>query len=133
MDEAVVCPGCGCAVAQERSERKTVSYDDAVKGALTTNIISLIILAAAAACWLFVSMWIGAALCLVAELVALAPNSKLQKAFKQNGIKNGDKKEVKAELKAITKDLKGRFPAYKISKILAIISLILLIVFALFI
>lgn len=35
-------------------------------------------------CALFVNAWIGLVLCLVAELVALSPNSKLQKTFKNN-------------------------------------------------
>ena len=33
MDEAVICPGCGCAISNATSAKKEVSYDDAVSKA----------------------------------------------------------------------------------------------------
>lgn len=128
MDEAVVCPSCGCAVETETPKIKEVSYDDYVKGAATTNIISAVVIALGIVTWLFVNMWLGAILCLVAELIALSPNSKVQKALKQNGLV-GNTKEMKEKRKAIMKDLKAKNSAYKFSMILAIVALILLIVF----
>ncbi len=127
MDEAVICPGCGCAVEKE-VKTKEVSYDDCVKGAATTNIIGVAVIALGTACWLFVNMWIGAVLCLVAEFIALSANSKLQKAFKQNGLV-GNSKEMKEKRKSIMKDLKSKYPAFSFSKVIAFVAMVLLIVF----
>ena len=131
MDEAVVCPNCGCAVQPEKAV-KEVSYDDCVTGASKTNVIAGVILAVGVVCWLFVNMWIGAILCLAAELVALVPNSKLQKAMKQN-VPNAKTKEGKVQMKAIVADMKKKYSAYSFSKILAIIALALLIIFIAFV
>ena len=131
MDEAVVCPSCGCAV-EKKVLAKEASYDDCVKGAVTTNIVSAVVIALGVVCWLLINMWIGAIFCLVAEFIALSANSKLQKAFKQNGL-TGNSKEVKEKRKAITNDLKSKNPGYKFSMVLAVIALVLLIIFVLFI
>lgn len=128
MDEAVVCPSCGCAVEKELTKNKEVSYDDCVKNAATTNIISAVVIALGIVAGLFINMWLGAILCLVAELIALSPNSKVQKSLKQNGLV-GNTKEMKEKRKAIMKDLKVKNSAYKFSMILAIVALILLIIF----
>ncbi|MBQ6997559.1 MAG: zinc-ribbon domain-containing protein [Oscillospiraceae bacterium] len=128
LDDAVVCPGCGCAIKQQ-SVKKDVSYDDCVKNAATTNIVAAVILAVGVLCGLFVSVLIGCILCLVAELVVLAPNSKVQKALKAN-VKTTDKKEYKMIAKQVTKDLKSNYSAYKWSFILAYIALAGVIVFA---
>lgn len=129
MDEAVICPGCGCAVVQ-KTQVKQVSYDDCVKGAATTNIISGIVLALGVFCALFVNAWLGVVLCLAAELIALAPNSKWQKLFKKNNI-IADKKEFKNKAKQCQKELKLKCTAFKFSFVLAYISLACLIVFVL--
>ena len=129
MDEAVVCPGCGCAVGNVVAQ-KAASYDDCIKGAVTTNIISVIILALGVVCALIVNAWIGAILCLGAELIAVIPNSKLQSAFKNNN-KTLDKKELKEKTKQCQKELKAKYPAYKFSFIFAYISLACLIIFVL--
>ncbi len=130
MDEAVVCPNCGCAVEQQKPKAKEVCYDDAVKGAATTNIIAAIVLVAGVAIAWFINVWIGVALCLVAELVALAPNSKLQKMLKQNN-NTADKKGFKETAKNCQKELKAKYSAFKFSFILGYISFALLIVFVL--
>lgn len=131
LDEAVICPGCGCEAAKQNSP-KAVSYGECVKGAVTTNIIGSVVIVLGIACWLFVNMWVGAILCLVAELVALIPNTKVQKALKQNGL-IGNSKEMKAQKKCIIKDLKKTNQAYSFSMVLAGIALTLLIIFVLFI
>ncbi len=131
MDEAVVCPNCGCAV-ENKVPAKEVSYDDCIKGAVTTNIVSAVVIALGVVCWLLINMWVGAILCLAAEFIALSANSKLQKAFKQNGL-TGNSKEVKEKRKAITKELKSKNPAYKFSMVLAVVALVLLVIFVLFI
>ncbi len=129
MDDAVICPGCGCAIAKE-TKVKQVSYDDCVKGAATTNIISVLILAAGVLCGLFVSVLVGAVLCLVAEILVLMPNSKLQKAFKSNN-KSLDKKEFKEKAKQCKKDMKAKYSAYKFSFVIGYLALAGVIVFAL--
>lgn len=129
MDEAVICPGCGCAVKTEVKQAE-VPYDDCVKGAATTNIVSAILLVVGVFCALFVNVWVGAALCLITELVALAPNTKLQKALKNNN-KAVDKKALKNIAKEHTKDMKSKYSGFKISFALAYIALACLIVFAL--
>lgn len=121
MDEAVVCPGCGCMVGAEINKPEA-SYEQAVKGAFTTNIISVAVMVFGILLGLFVSIWFGAALILAAELIALIPNTKVQSAYRKNGVT--DKKEIKA----IVGSLKEKNSAYKFSKILAIVALVLLIV-----
>ncbi len=131
MDEAVVCPGCGCAVAGV-VETNQVNYDDCVKGATTTNIVSGVILAIGFICSMFVNAWIGGALCLVAEILALLPNSKLQKALKSN-LNGMDKGEFKNKAKEIKKNLKSQYSAFKFSFIIAYVALALLIISMLFV
>lgn len=127
MDEAVVCVGCGCPV-QGQPKVQTASLDDTVKGAATTNLIAGIVLALGAFCAWFVNVWIGVVLCLVAELVALAPNSKLQKALKTQ-YQGMSKPDFKAACKNCTKDMKARYAAFRFSMVLGYISLAFLIVF----
>lgn len=135
LDEAVMCPGCGCPIEgaqiQSTPAKKAASYDEAVKGAVTTNIISAVVLAAGVVCALLVNVWIGIIACLAAELVAVIPNTKLQKAIKQNNSTITDKKQMKATAKAIQKDVKSKSGAYKGSFIIAYIALACVIVFAL--
>ncbi len=131
MDEAVICPSCGCAVAKE-IKKAEVSYENCITGATTTNIISAIIIVLGIVCWILINMWIGAILCLAAEIIALIPTSKVQKAFKQNGL-NGNSKNIKAKKKEIIKDLKNKNRAYSFSKVLAVIAFVFLLVFILFI
>lgn len=131
MDEAVICPGCGCSVAKE-IEKAEVSYEKCVKGAVTTDILSAVAIALGIICWLLINVWIGVILCLVAEFAALSADSKLQKAFKQNGL-NRKSKEDKEKMKDIKKNLKSKNPAYKFSTVLGVIAVVLVVVFALLI
>ena len=130
MDEAVVCPGCGCPVATE-SKKTEGSYEECLKGVGTTNIISAVITLLGVVCWLLINVWVGVILCLVAEMVALSANSKLLKAFKQNGLSRKSKQD-NMKMKAIKKDLKANNSAYKFSMILGIIDLVLVCIFVLF-
>ena len=129
MDETVICPGCGCAVKNEVKPSE-VSYDDCVRKSATTNIISAVLLAVGVFCALFINVWVGAVLCLVTELIALVPNSKLQKALKNN-YKSLEKKAFKDVSKQCLKELKSKYSAFKLSFVLAYIALACLIVFAL--
>jgi len=126
-DEAVICTGCGCAVRSE-AKPKEVSLDVLVKGASTTNTISAIVLVLGIVCALLVNVWAGVALCLAAEFIALAPNSKLQKALKSN-YKSLDKKTRKDTCSKCTKELKAKYSGFKFSFILAYLSLACLILF----
>lgn len=130
MDEAVVCPGCGCSVAEE-IKKSEVSYVECLKGVGTTNIISAVITLLGVVCWLLINVWVGVILCLVAEMVALSANSKLLKAFKQNGLSRKSKQD-NMKMKAIKKELKANNSAYKFSMILGIIDLALGCIFVLF-
>lgn len=127
VDEAVICTGCGCPV-QSETKPKEVSLDALVKGAATTNMISAIILVLGIACAWFVNVWAGIALCLVAEFVAVAPNTKLQKALKNN-YKGLDKKALKDACSKRTKELKAKYAGFKFSFVLAGLSLACLILF----
>ena len=129
MDEAVICPGCGCAVAKG-IEKAEISYEKCVKGAVTTDILSAVAIALGIICWLLINMWVGAILCLAAEFIALSANSKLQRAFKQNGL-NRKSKEDKEKMRKIKRNLKSENPAYKFSAVLAVIAMVLVVVFAL--
>ena len=82
-------------------------------------------------CWLLINVWVGVILCLVAEMVALSANSKLLKAFKQNGLSRKSKQD-NMKMKAIKKELKANNSAYKFSMILGIIDLALVCIFVLF-
>lgn len=129
MDEAVICPGCGCAVAKG-IEKAEISYEKCVKGAVTTDILSVVVIALGIICWLLINMWVGVILCLAAEFIALSPDSNLQRAFKQNGL-NRKSKEDKEKMRTIKRNLKSENPAYKFSTVLAVIAVVLVVVFAL--
>jgi len=130
LDEAVICPGCGCAVEQPHTVVSVVhqtmqpqtSYDVAVANAATTNTISIILLVIGIVCGALVNAVVGAIVCLIAEIVSVLPNTKLQGMLK--------KSVDKATAKQITKEVKDRNPAYKAAMIFSVLSLIGVIVFA---
>lgn len=120
-DDALLCSRCGTMVPAGPTD-----YSTAIEGAATTNLISCVLLVAGIGIWLFASMLIGVVLALAAEIVALLPNTRLNKLFKTTGISKN-----KAEKKAIQKELKKKSRAYAFSMVLGVISLICVIVFAL--
>ena len=132
MDEAVICPGCGCAVQQGQQPSKQ-NYEDAIHNAGAWVAISIILLVLGIAVGLFVSVLLGAVLCLVAEMVAVMPNTKVQKLFKQNNSHITDKKQLKADEKALRKELKQKSGAYAATSVISVIALVGVIVFALMI
>ena len=132
MDEAVICPGCGCAVQQVKQQPKQ-SYEDAIQNAGTCVTISVILLVLGIAVGLFISVLLGTVLCLAAELVAVMPNTRVQKMFKQNNSHIADKKQLKADEKALRKELKKKNGAYAASFVIAALALVGVIVFALLI
>ena len=79
---------------------------------------------------LFINAWLGIVMCLVAELIALTTNTKVQKLFKKNNANNSDKKKLKEDEKKVRRELKGKNSAYSASFVIAYIALICLIVFA---
>lgn len=129
MDDAVICPGCGCAVQNAKAKQDPMpSYEKAAKGAGTTNIIAGVILLVGIVCALLLNVWIGAVLCLVSEILFMMPNSKIQKLFKTNNTDITDKKEFKAAAKKLNADLKKKYTAFKLSYIMAYIALACLLV-----
>lgn len=128
LDAAVMCPQCGCIVDSAAPVGKTaptpkqVNYSDAITGAGKTNLIALILLAASTAIWWFASVYGGAIIALIAELIALNPNSKLTRMCKKNGVS-------KNEMKSIKKDLKKGSRAFSASFVIGVIALIAMILF----
>ncbi len=133
FDEAVLCVGCGCPVGngayKNYNKPKDTSLDQYVWDAGTTNVIALLLLLAGAVLGLFVEDcgYIGAVVCLVAELVALIPNTKFQKEVKGIYWKL-PKSEMKYKAKQSQQSLKSRYPSYRFSFIIAYIALVLMIV-----
>lgn len=140
MLAAVMCPGCGCMVEQPapaqnaysapkqaapKAPLKPVTYEEIIKNAKITNIISAALLVVSAIVWYLFSIYGGAIIALAAELVALIPNTKLQSQFKRNGLGKANKDEMKA----ISKDLKAKNTAFRFSFVIAIIALVCLILF----
>lgn len=121
-DGVKICPQCGCAVTAV-NEKASVVYRHAVENAFITDIIGVSIMLLGAVLGFLLNAYLGAVLLLAAEIITMIPNSKLQKAFKNNGLTKSDKDKMKE----IMKNLKAECPGYKISKILAPVALILLI------
>lgn len=132
LDEAVICPGCGCAVAMQASAPK-VSYEQAISNSGVMVAVGSILLALGVFVALFVNVFLGAVLCLAAEIVFVIPNTKIQKLFKQNNYGISDKAKLKAEEKALRKELKKSNKAYAAASVLSIIALVCVIAFALMI
>lgn len=128
-----ICEKCGKEIADEILECPNCSiiplYEQVLKNAKAINIVAIALIVVAIICALFVNAWFGAILCLVAELVCLIPNTKVQKLFKKNNVGISDKKKLKADSKALIKDLKTKNKNYKLSFLVATIALILLIAF----
>lgn len=131
MDEAVICPGCGCAVDNKKAAPSNQTYEQAIQCSSVCSAISAILLVLGVVTALFVNVLIGVVLCLTAEIVALIPNTRVQKLFKRNNSHITDKKALKAAEKALRKELKQKNKAYAFTSVVSIIALIGVIVFAL--
>ncbi|MBQ8767805.1 MAG: zinc ribbon domain-containing protein [Clostridia bacterium] len=101
-------------------------YISLISKSKTTNLISIGVLVVGIMSLLFINGWLGAVLCFVAEIVALIPNTKIQKLFKSKN-PTMDKKSFKTNLKALQKDLKTKSKDFKTSFIIAIIALVCLV------
>lgn len=132
VDEAVICPSCGCAVEQKKEISKQ-TYENAIRNSGTFVTVSVILLVLGIVAGLFVSVLLGAVLCLAAELVAVIPNTKVQKLFKQNNSHIADKKQLKTDEKALRTELKKKNGAYAVASVISIIALVGVIAFALMI
>lgn len=130
MDEAVVCPGCGCAVEQKKSAVPQKTYEQAIQCSAACCAISAVLLVLGIAVALFVSALLGAILCLAAEIIAVIPNTNVQKLFKKNNSHITDKKALKAAEKALRKELKQKNKAYAVASVVSVAALICVIVFA---
>lgn len=134
VDEAVICPGCGCEVNdKKRSASDPMALaSDGASSAKIFLILSIILLVLGALCWLFINMWIGVAMLLVAEFLALQPKSKVNSTAKK-ALSGLSKAEQKAKIKEIYRAVKKNNPVLSVCFAVAIIALILVIVAALFI
>ncbi|MBR2952798.1 MAG: zinc ribbon domain-containing protein [Clostridia bacterium] len=103
-------------------------YLPLISNSKTTNLISIGLLAVGVISLLFINGWLGAILCFVAEIVAVIPNTKVQKLFKSKN-PTMDKKSFKTNLKELQNDLKAKSKDFKLSFLLALIALVLLVVF----
>lgn len=103
-------------------------YDKCVECARITDVVSAVLLLAAILIALFVHAYVGIVLCLVAELVALIPNTKLQNAFKRYNM-NLDRHAAKEQEKQLRRELKNRSLPYRLSWLLAIVAMVSMIIF----
>ena len=132
FDEAVSCPGCGCAGEQQKQISKQ-TYENIIRNAGAFVAISVVLLVLGVVAGLFISVLLGAVLCLVAEIVAMMPKTKVQELFMKNNSHITDKKQLKAEIKKLGKELKKKNSAYAATFVITIIALIGVIAFALMI
>ena len=128
-DEAVICPGCGCEVKGKRlsAPDPMTLASDAASSATIFLILSIIVLVLGVLCWLFINMWIGAAMLLVAELLAVMPKSKVNSAAKK-ALSGLPKAEQKAKIKEIYRAVKKNKPVLSVCFAVGVIALIALIV-----
>lgn len=131
MDEAVVCSGCGCTVENKKAAATNQTYEQAIQCSAACSAISVVLLVLGVVTALFISVLLGVVLCLVAEIVAVIPNTRVQKLFKRNNSHITDKKALKAAEKALRKELKQKNKAYAFASVVSVIALIGVIVFAL--
>ncbi len=117
-EEIFTCPYC----SQEL-------YENTVKISKTTNIIGIILIVIGIIFALFVDVWVGAIISLIAEMIALIPNTKLTALFKKNNAEITDKKKLKSDTKLLSKELKSKNKNYKYSFLISFIALILMIAF----
>lgn len=120
-DEMFNCPYC----SQEL-------YENAIKLSKTTNIVSLILILSGIIFALFVNAWAGAVICFVSEMIGLIPNTKLNGIFKKVNDGIADKKKLKTDIKALSKNLKLKNKNYKHSFIISSVAFVLMITFILF-
>lgn len=129
-----ICEKCGKEIADGIFEcqdcvAKAQAYEHVLKNAKIMNIIALALMVSSIICALFLNTWLGAVLCLGAEIVCLIPNTKIQKLFKQKSAQITDNKNFKMAKKTLVKELKSKNKDYKFSFIIALVALFLLIAF----
>ena len=74
LDEAVVCPNCGCSTGETKSKTKQVTDEDylqAVSYAKTMNICAICLIILGAVWYLFLAPFIGGTLLPAAIIIAL--------------------------------------------------------------
>ncbi len=130
MEEAVVCPGCGCAVkkSNDTAQMYTDAVEKAAKSSTTFLALGIVFMLLGVVVALFVNVWIGAVLLLVSEFLCLMPKSKINSIVKRNN-SSLSKKELVAKCKQEVKNMKSKYTALKICMPVAVISLVLMIIF----
>lgn len=122
VDETV---GCDCPVEQtadENSSGTNKALLDLIKHAKITNIIAIVVLLLGIVSFVFINGWLGAVLCLIAEVIAVFPNTKVRKHF-ISGNEATDKKTRRANQKVLQKELKSKNKDYRFSFVLGYVAL----------
>lgn len=122
IDETVGCDFSIEQTADENSSEIDEASLDIIKHAKITNIIAIVVLLSGIVSFVFINGWLGAVLCLLAELIALRPNTKLLKHFIPEN-PTTDKKTLRADKKALQKELKSKNKDYKFSFVLGYVAL----------
>ncbi len=127
LDEAVICPGCGCAVngaAQKaRQNSDEAGYSAAVSSANTMLWGGTACFVVGIIAFLAISIYVGSALCVVAALLYAMPMNKLRNAVKERS--GADKEAFKAELKQADTQVSNQSSAYRTTKILRILAAVI--------
>ncbi|MBQ6818149.1 MAG: zinc ribbon domain-containing protein [Clostridia bacterium] len=132
MGASRVCMGCGYTIGGADSRQGDGDYDHCVWNATVTNVIAAVLLGLGVLCGFVINIYLGAALCLVGEFVALIPNTKLQKEIKRNNA-NISRSFLRKQIKEIQSGLKGRYASFRLSRILGVVCLVTLVaLFALY-
>lgn len=126
LDEAVVCPGCGCAVKaapqKEDSKYGEVSYDAAVSSVNTMLWSGSACLVIGIIVFLAVSIYVGTILCVAAAVLFSMPMKNLRKAVKEKC--GADKEAFKAEFKRINAQISEQNSTYRTLNVLRIVAAI---------
>ena len=111
----------------EETQEPTADYDASVKNAKVCLITALAVLAVGVICALLVSPYLGAALCLAAELTALLPRTKFRKTFRGAHRSITDKKEMNRLEKEAAKQVKKKNKVFSVCTVAAAVALAALI------
>lgn len=120
MDDAVVCPGCGCSVKSEKSQSANTGELNTT-GFLVGGIILLAI--GIIVGWVF-NAWVGIIALLIAEIIFACVRTKIKKSIKAT-----DPSIQKSDIKAKIKEVESANTGAKVCHILTIVAFIILIVY----
>ena len=128
LDETIDC-NCSAETNADKMEpsQPNIEFLELIKNSKKTNIIAIVLIALGLIGFLFINGWLGAIICFIAEIIAVLPNTKVQKLFKSKH-PEVDKKSLKNELKPLQNELKSKNKDFKLSFILGYIALAMLVI-----